>query len=125
MKELFYKDIAGNNPRKREVSMEEVTNSTKKLISRKWICKYFIRERYDAADAKDLRNWIAIKKRKGVRKDCHILRHFDTRTGENKIVCKVLGDIFAVCEKTVYKIVYINEIKIEVGSKKRIKRGIR
>lgn len=114
MKELVYRDILGNNPRKREVSIEEISKETKAKVAKKWICKYFVKEKYSSQNKHNLRAWLRLKKREQVRKDCHILREVDTRTGENKIICKVLGDFFVISGMTGYKIVYVNEIRIKV-----------
>ncbi|MBU0683385.1 MAG: hypothetical protein KJ864_03755 [Candidatus Omnitrophica bacterium] len=122
MKKLVYRDLRGNNPNKHEVSMEEISawpnldtgviNEAK--VSRKKIYKCFIREKYISEDVRELRNWICDKKSEGCRKNCHVLRHIDTRTGENKVICKVLGEFFVIHSNTAYRIVYINEIRIQI-----------
>ncbi|MFH1799070.1 MAG: hypothetical protein ABH844_07045 [Candidatus Omnitrophota bacterium] len=127
MRELVYKDMLGANPCKREISIEEIvswsdiqgTPETKGQFSKKRLCKYFIESKFSSEEDESLRNWITqMKKERVSRKDCHIMRQFNTRTGENKIVCKVLGDFYIIAGKTVYKIAYINEVKVEVCDKK-------
>ena len=121
MKELFYKDILGDNPRKREVSMEETYNRTdisgglrkKTKFTKRWVAKYFIKEEFKSLNVSKLRSWVNKKKEEGCRRDCHILRRIDARTGENRIVCKVLGEFFVIWAGTAYKIVYVNEIRIQ------------
>ena len=122
MKELVYRDIFGNNPRKREVSMEEIRDLTGSRIEKKWICKYFIKERFTCKDRKAIKAW---EKKRECRKDCHILREVDTETGENKIICKVLGEFFVIWGLAVYKILYINEIRIKVNRARSTRRKIR
>ena len=100
-----------------EVSLEEISNSRKMTILKKWICKYFVREKFHSGDFDELKKWVALKKSAGCRKDCHILRREDTKTGSNKVVCKVLGDFFVICGETAYKIVYVNELKLEIGAR--------
>ncbi|MFH1847348.1 MAG: hypothetical protein ABH869_07335 [Candidatus Omnitrophota bacterium] len=114
MKELVYRDMRGNNPRKHEVSMEEITDHTDPKISRKRSYKYFIKEAYTSDNIQDIKNWIEAKKKIECRKNCHVLRVYNSKTRENKLVCKLLGDIFIVCGNTAYKIVYVNEIKIKL-----------
>jgi len=122
MKELVYRDIFGNNPRKREVSIEEIRNLTGSRLEKKWICKYFVKERFRRDDKKALK---ALEKNRGCRKDCHILREVDTGTGENKIICKVLGEFFVIWGRSVYKILYINEIRIKFSKQTTTGRNIR
>ncbi|RKY43153.1 MAG: hypothetical protein DRP85_00520 [Candidatus Makaraimicrobium thalassicum] len=123
MRKVVYRSILGNNPRKREVSIEEISNKPKNRVARKWICKYFLNEKHSSERLKDLENWIQTKKNAGNHKRCHILRRFDARTGENKIVCKVLGDLFVVFGNTAYKILYINELRIQVDTAGKMKKG--
>ena len=66
-----------------------------------------------------------MKKRQGCRKDCHILREVNTRTGENKVVSKMLGEFFVIWAGVAYKILYVNEIRIHMDGREKNKRGIR
>jgi len=115
MKELVYRDILGNNPRKREISIEEINDRTESMIIRKWICKYFVKEKYGSINEEDLRGWIEMKQKSDCRRDCHILRQLDSQTGENKIICKILGDFYVIWGNMAYKIVYVNELRIQIN----------
>lgn len=114
MKKVVYKDVLGSNPRKREVSIEEVSRREMNRVAKKWISKYFIKEKFTAKNLESLQRWIGFKKRNGVKKDCHILRRVDDTTGENKILCKVLGEFYVAKDLTAYRVVYVNEIKIDI-----------
>ncbi|MBU1083925.1 MAG: hypothetical protein ABIG55_05280 [Candidatus Omnitrophota bacterium] len=114
MKKLLYKDIIGSNPRKHEVSIEETNNKVKTKISKRKTCKYFIKDHFTSQDVKELDKWLKEKQKASCRKDCHLMRFSDTRTGEEKILCKVLGDFFVVRGKTAYEIVFLNEIRLSV-----------
>ena len=113
MKEVVYRDIQGYNPRKREVSIEEISDHTESRIAKKWLSKYFIREFYASDNTKDLDKWIEKKTKQIGSRNCHILRHVDAKTGENKMIRKVMGDFFVIHGMTAFRIVYINEIRIE------------
>ncbi|MDD4956158.1 MAG: hypothetical protein PHH49_00610 [Candidatus Omnitrophica bacterium] len=114
MKELFYKSKLGDNPRKSEISIEEISARSRNKVSKKWMCKYFIKERFTSENKQVIKEWIRAKTDEGTKRDCHILRHVDTRTGENKIICKILGEIFVVSRHTAYRIMYLNELKITI-----------
>jgi hypothetical protein len=118
MKKIVHRDILGHNPRKREVSVEEIVYRTEARINKKRICKYYIKSKFSSSDVTKLRGWINQQKRNGIKKDCHVLRRIDTNTGENKVVCKVVGEFFAVWGQTAYRVFYVNELKVELkGSK--------
>ena len=114
MKKLLYRDILGTNPRKHEVSIEETFDRETARVTRKKICKYFIRQAYSSENTEDLKMWIRSKQSNENNKNCHILKQRDTDTGESTIVCKVRGDFYVVHRKTAYEITYLNEIRVQI-----------
>ena len=122
MRRLVYRNIFGNNPRKHEVSMEEISDRKKSRISRKIITKYFVKDRYVADDVEDIKLWIKLNKKYDDPSNCHILTTIDSKTGENKMVCKAMGTFYVVCELTVFKLVYINEIKVQMLDSKKVQK---
>lgn len=115
MRRLLYRHIKGDNPRKNEVSIEDVSDRPENRITKKWICKYFVKECYHSENEDQIKAWICRQRGAGCKKNYHILKHIDDKTGENKIIYKVLGEFFVIWRKNVYKIVYINEIRIHVA----------
>lgn len=117
MKKLVYKNKFGENPRKREVSIEEISTRTKMRIVKRWRCKYFVNEEYTSDNLESLKGWIESKRENGILRNCHMLKRTDTRTRENKIFCKVIGDFYVISGNTAYRIIYVNEIKIHIAGK--------
>ncbi|MFH1665436.1 MAG: hypothetical protein ABIA77_04740 [Candidatus Omnitrophota bacterium] len=125
MRELFYKNRMGDNPRKHEVSIEEICNKPEIKISKRRSCKYFIKEAYTSSNPEDLKNWITIRKENGYRQNSHILRKGNRKTGENKIACKILGEFFVISGRTAYRVVYVNSIRIQIENVKENNRGVK
>ena len=121
MRRLVFRDIYGNNPRKHEVSIEETNDRLRSKVSRKLVSKYFISEVYKSKDAKDLEQWIRLNKESDEPRNCHVMTVIDSKTGESKMVCKVLGTFYVVYEEVACKIVYINEIKIRTLNEKKVR----
>jgi hypothetical protein len=118
MKELVYKAIDGINPIKKEVSIEEIDDCVQTRIKKKWTCKYFLKSYHVSRSEVDLKKWLCSHgKDSSTVKNCHILKKMDTKTGQTKIVCKVLGEFFAVNGLTVIKIVYMNSLNINMEKK--------
>ncbi len=113
MKHLLYRDVLGTNPRNHEVSIEEMIDRDRDVITKKKICKYFIRQTYKSDKIEDLRRWIRQKQMGNKKKDFHILKELNEETGQNKVVCKAKGDFYVVNRKTAYEITYLNEVRIE------------
>ncbi len=122
MKKMIYKSYLGNNPRKREISIEEQSNwrsarngtLNRAVILKKKTCKYYIEKSFTSKDALELKSWVNKEKSKGCRKERYLLRFYDDKTGETKIICKVLGDFYVVNGQTVFKVLYVNKIKVQI-----------
>ncbi|MDD5634842.1 MAG: hypothetical protein PHW46_06170 [Candidatus Omnitrophica bacterium] len=115
MKNVVYRNIFGDNPKKHEVSLEEISGVSRPMLSKKWICKHFIKDVFSSRNTEELKNWIRMKRQSGNVRDCNFLREVNTFTGEDKVVCKVRGQIFVLYKNTVYEIVYVNEFRLQVG----------
>ncbi|KJJ84248.1 hypothetical protein OMAG_001886 [Candidatus Omnitrophus magneticus] len=119
MKELVYKTIEGNDPIKKEISIEELENKNYLDINKKWSCKYFIKSRYEGTSIRDIKEWIANNKNCNRNiKSFNVLKFIDNRTGETKILCKAIGEFFVVHNLKVVKILYVNAIRIHITPKK-------
>jgi len=116
MKKIIHRDVFGVNPRKREVSVDETMYRLGATIHKRRSGKYFIEGKMTSKNPKEIEAWIEEHKKQGLKKNCHIFRALDTETGVNKVVCKVMGEFFAVRGETVCKILYVNEIKLELDS---------
>ncbi|MFA6635924.1 MAG: hypothetical protein WCV56_02265 [Candidatus Omnitrophota bacterium] len=119
MKKIIHRDIFGANPRKREVSVDETIFKSGTTIRKRRSCKYFVSEKKVSADIKELEFWIKNQKARGLKKNCHVFRELNTSTGINKVICKVMGEFFAVWGSMAFKIFYVNEVKLEFGNSKR------
>ena len=118
MKKIIHRDVFGANPRKREVSVDETVYRIGSTVHKRRSCKYFIKEKKTSKDVKELERWIEEQKKVGLKKDCHVFRELNIETGINKVICKVMGEFFAVWRETAFKILYVNEIKLELDSNK-------
>lgn len=116
MKKIIHSDVFGVNPRKKEVLVDETVFRLGATIHKRRSCKYFIKETLTSKSPAEIEAWIEDHKKRGLKKNCHIMRELDTNTGVNKVMCKVMGEFFAVCGKTAFKIFYINELKLELGN---------
>jgi hypothetical protein len=114
MKHLVYRNVLGSNPLKREVSIEETSSRARKRIIRRLTSKYFVKEKFETDSIEGLKQWIRLNRHSEHPRNCHIITMIDSKTGEYKIACKVLGVFFLICKMTVYKIVYVNHLKIQM-----------
>jgi hypothetical protein len=114
MKNMVFKNILTDNPGKHEVSLEEIHKQTESRITKKCISKYFIRDKYTSSRIEDIKEWVDNDKKGKIQKNSHFFTRMNTRTGGHKIICKTIGTFYVVSGLTAYKILYVNEIKVEV-----------
>ncbi len=93
MKHLVYKNILTDSPSKHEVSLEEVHNEPDSTITKKCVSKYFIQDRYTSSRVEDIKEWVANDKKGKLQKNSHFFSRMNTRKGEHKVICKILGTI--------------------------------
>ena len=118
MKKVVYRDLLGKNPKKHEVSMEETAQLNGNTIIKKRVSKYFIKEKFQSSNIREIKMWINRERRKSVKRNFHILRTFDTATGDNRLICKVIGEIFVIHEKCAYKLVCFNKVRVQIKCSK-------
>ena len=119
MKEVVYKSLDGINPRKKEVSIQEIENGACANINKLWTCKYFVKSTHISRSEDDLKEWLKNNQYQGKNvKSCHLFKKINTKKNTTRISCKVLGEFFAVSGLTVVKIVYVNSLKIFMSNGK-------
>jgi hypothetical protein len=116
MKKIIHRDVFRSSPRKREVSVDETINRNGTMVRKKKSCKYFIRDAKKFDNLNDLENWIDQQKIQGLSKSSHVFRELNTDNGTNKVICKVMGEFFAIRKMTAFRILYVNEIKVELDT---------
>ena len=121
MKQMVFRNSLGNNPRKYEISLEEISDRYRSTLARKIISKYFVKDKYQAKDQDDAQLWIELNKRSDMSHNCHILTTINSRTGDHKMICKAMGNFYIIIRSMVYKLVYINEVRIQIKNVRKVK----
>ncbi len=114
MRELLYKNFSSRDHKKRDVFVSETVTKNGIRACSERRCLYFIQDKIEINNATDLKKLMAIKKKnQDNHKHFHILKEHDTKAGEDKLICKLMGTFYAVVGKTIYCIVYIHSFKIK------------
>ena len=119
MKKIVHREKVGSDPRKREISVDEIISRRGGTIRKRRSCKYYVRDKFYSRDIEELNEWMRERKKEGLKKNCHVFREINTKTGMNKVVCKVMGEFFAVHDGAAFKILYVNEIKMELDNSEK------
>ena len=113
MKELIYRNITGHNPRKREISIEKKSDRPDQKMIKKWTCKYYLKKSAMYKNTMNLERWVSYDQRKSIMNRCHLMRYIG-ENGPKKLVLKILGEFYVIDGLRVYKIFYMNKLRIEM-----------
>ncbi len=113
MRELVFKNLTSQDHKKRDVFVQETVEKNGVTASSERRCLYFIKDKISINNPADLAKLAQVKKENQEHKRCfHVLKVHDTKTGTDKLICKLKGTFYAVVGKTVYCIVFVHSFKI-------------
>ena len=114
MREVEYRNLVSISSRKKDVFLQEVLEKDGITARTERRCLYFIRDIIHLDEQENFDRWVAkqcdissINKRQ-----FHILKMHSDSLGEDRLICKMLGNIYAVVNNTVYMITFLQSFKI-------------
>ena len=114
MRELLFKNLTSNDHKKRDVFAQEMVNKNGVLATSERRCLYFIKDKIEINNPMDLVKLAKIKKKDQDNNRCfHVLKEHDSKTGIDKLICKLKGTFYAVVGKSIYCIVFIHSFKVQ------------
>lgn len=116
MRELIYKNLTKPASKKRDISVEEIVNRNGVVSSTKKRSIYFVRGVQHVNSKNELAEWINKKKNdpSATKNFFHILRQYSAADKMDKLVCKMRGSFYIVSGESVYNIVFVHAIKIDI-----------
>ena len=113
MRELLFKNLTSQDHRKRDIFVEEIREKDGVLAKTTRRCLYFIRETIPINSPADFKKIAEEKYNKGEHKrHFYVLKERDTKSGVDKLLCKVAGTFYAMVNDYLYCIVFIHTFKI-------------
>ncbi len=114
MREVIYKNLTSLTSRKKDVFLQEVFEKDGITARTERRCMYFIRDVLHLDQPDDLKKWV--EKQGDVatinRRQFHIFKRHSDQLGEDRLICKMLGNIYAIVNNTVYTITFLQSFKI-------------
>ena len=118
MRELVFKNLTSRDHMKRDVFVQETVERDGILASSERRCLYFIKDSIKVDNPTDLTKLVALKKQNEcAKKRFHVLKTHDSKTGVDKLICKVKGTFYAVVQDTIFCIVFVHSFKIKFTAK--------
>lgn len=117
MREILYKNLTGSDNKKRDLCIREIITRDGLMTTLERRCVYFVREKLYIKDPADLDELKVLKDTNDAwkKKHFHILRKHDSRTGEDKLICKVASTFYAIVGHYVFCIAFVHSFKIDLA----------
>ncbi len=117
MRQILYRNFTGVDNMKQDLCIREVITKDDFLATIERRCIYFVREKIYIESVKDLDKLSCLKRGSDAwkKKHFHILRHHDSSTGEDKLLCKACGTFYAVFGHYLFCIAFVHSFKIDLA----------
>ena len=114
MREVTYKNLTSLSSRKKDVYLQEVFEKDGITARTERRCLYFIRDIQHFDQPDDFKKWVAgHDERSNINKrQFYVFKRHSDDLGEDRLICKMLGNIYAIVDNTVYTITFLQSFKI-------------
>lgn len=114
MREVIFKDFTSLTSRKKDIVLKEVFERDGVLAKTERRCLYFIRRVDRLSDENTLDKWIASQGAGGSpnSRRFHIVKVHSDAANEDKVICRIDGEFFAVVNMNVYTIGFLHYFKV-------------
>lgn len=113
MREITFKELTSVKARKKNISFKEVFEKDGVIAKTERRSFYFIKEIKSVAVGQELKDWLnshgagrSLNKRQ-----FHIFKEHNDELDEDKVICKILGTLYAIVDKKIYTIVFMSYFK--------------
>jgi hypothetical protein len=114
MREVVYKNLTSANSRKKDIFLQEVFEKDGVTAKTERRCFYFIKDITHLDQPDDLQKWLG--KQGGAnpvnKRQFYIFKQHTDATGEDRLICKILGNFYAVVNNSVYTIAFLHSFKV-------------
>jgi len=114
MREVVYKNLTSVSSRKKDIFLQEVFERNGLTAKTERRCLYFVRDIIHVDNPDELQKWVVRQSEAGAinKRHFYIFREHSDELGEDKFICKILGNFYAVIENSVYTIAFLQSFKI-------------
>ena len=114
MREVLYKNLTSLTYRKKDVFLQEVFEKDGITARTERRCLYFIKDIMHLDEPDDFKEWVVKQGDTSTinKRQFHIFKRHSDSLGEDRLICKMLGNIYAIVNNTVYTITFLQSFKI-------------
>jgi hypothetical protein len=114
MREVVYKNLTSISSRKKDIFLQEVFEKDGVTAQTERRCLYFIKDIVHLDAPGDMQGWIAKQGESGMinKRQFYIFKQHNASSGEDKLICKILGNFYAIVGNLIYVIAFLQSFKI-------------
>lgn len=114
MREMLFKELKSANSRKKDTVLREVFEKDGLIAKTERRCFYFVKEVKELMGEEDLQSWLDSQgdSSPSKKRHFHIMKEHKDGSGEDKIVCKIIGTFYAIVGKRVYTVAFLHSFKV-------------
>lgn len=119
MREIVYKNLTAPGSRKKDIFVQEVFEKNGITAKTERRCFYFIKDITHFNKPDDLQAWMAEHGEPAAmsRRHFYIFKRLDEISGEERLICKILGNFCATVNSSVYTIAFLHSFKIRFSKR--------
>jgi hypothetical protein len=113
MREVVFKNLTSINARKKDIFLQEVFERDGVKAKTERRCFYYIKDILTLNSQEDLQEWVAKQNQSGpiTKRQFYIFREHSDSSGEDRILCKILGTFYVVVDSAVYTIAFLHSFR--------------
>lgn len=114
MREVIFRNLTSSNSRKKDIVLKEVFEKDGVIAKTERRCFYFIRKIDHLSQDSTLDKWVSSHEggRSPNTRRFHILKEHNDKVNEDRVICRIEGEFFAVVNMTVYTIGFLHYFKV-------------
>lgn len=113
MREVVFKNLTSLSSRKKDIVLTEAFERNGVLAKTERRCFYFIRNISSIEGCNNIDKWIDAQNggKKNARR-FHIFKEHNDALNEDKVICRIEGEFYAVISEAVYTIGFLHYFKV-------------
>ena len=114
MREVVYRNLTSVSSRKKDIFLQEVFERDGVIAKTERRCFYFIKGVNHITDQEEMQKWLDTQNQsKDVnKKHFYIFREHNDEHGEDRLLCKILGEFYVVVDSSVYTIAFLHSFRV-------------
>ena len=114
MREVVFKNLTSVNARKKDTFLQEVFEKDGVVAKTERRCFYYIKDILHLEKQEDLQKWIDSQGGSGAvtKRQFYIFREHKDKSGEDRLLCKILGTFYVIVDSIVYTIAFLHSFRV-------------